>query len=81
MSELRKCIYQSDAVGSVKCYLHLMFVEQYVLEPSIMVGGHTGGQVALDRAVLESAEKNSILEVGEVFKCGTERVKFMEWEL
>lgn len=81
MGNLRKCIYKSDAVGSVKCYMHLIFVEQYVVEPSIMVGGHNGGQIAIERAVLEAAEKNTIFEVGEVFKCSVERVKFTEWEL
>lgn len=71
-------------VGRRKCkvltepaYFHGVFQEAWVVEPSIRVGGHPGGQMAYPVAVVESLSGTlRTVQIGDVFfEDWTEEVK------
>lgn len=52
MSELRKC--KASIKGEdVECLFHCFSVRSEVIQPSIMIGGHTGGNVQYPVALVE----------------------------
>lgn len=53
----RKCIYKKTV-----CTFHGFFQRSMVIEPSIMVGGHSGGVIAYPVAIIET-EEGDVLEV------------------
>ena len=64
----RKCIYKKSV-----CTFHGFFQRSMVIEPSIMVGGHSGGVIAYPVAIIET-------EKGEVIEAQAVSIQFMENE-
>ena len=64
----RPCVYNGKN-GPEKCLFHMFSTESYIVPPSLMVGGHCGGQVSEVVAILE-------FEDGSVKKVGTDEFKF-----
>ncbi len=64
----RKC-----TINGREAWLHMFYVENYVLAPSMLICGDMGGQVSVPRAIVEIAED------GQVEKCNVTDIKFEEW--
>lgn len=65
-NETRPCIYNDQ-----RAIFHRWCVEQYVIEPSIMVGGGNGGQVSYTLALIELCS-------GEVLRVSPEKIRFAD---
>lgn len=65
----RKC-----TINGRKAWIHMFYVENYVVAPSLLIDGDAGGQISVPRAIVEIAED------GRVEKCCVTDIKFEEWE-
>lgn len=63
----RECMVKGE---DEKCFFHRWFDDYDVLAPSVMVGGHRGGEIRSTLAIIE--RKN-----GEVFTCHPGKITFM----
>lgn len=70
MSDTRPCSIKSKDDNKPAVF-HMFFTEAYVLAPSLMVGGHSGGQVSAALALVEYPD-------GSMHKVYAENVVFAD---